>query len=155
MFDAREFPQMAGSIPIEDLEVGMARSLQKVVCDRTIALFAELSTDRNPVHLDEAYARTTMFGGRIAHGMLTASLISAVIGEQLPGHGSVYLRQDLKFLAPVRPGDRVEARVSVAGIDRARRRVTLDCRCTVGVTDVLRGEAVVLAPQRADAVPAG
>ena len=85
----------------------MTRSLSKLITDRDIELFAEVSTDRNPVHLDEQYAQDTIFEGRIAHGMLTAGLISAVIGEQLPGHGTVYLGQSLKFLAPVRPGDRV------------------------------------------------
>lgn len=153
MFDVRESPQVAGSIPIEDLEVGMARSMQKVVSERMIAAFAELSSDHNPVHLDEVYARKTVFGGRIAHGLLTGALISAVIGEQLPGHGSIYLKQDLKFLGPVRPGDCVEARVSVTAIDLEKRRVTLDCCCSVGGSDVLRGEAIVLAPRRADLIP--
>ena len=97
----------------------MARSLSKTIGDREIALFAELSTDHNPVHLDDDYARDTIFQGRIAHGMLTAGLISAVIGEQLPGHGTVYLGQTLKFRAPVRPGDRVEATVAVSGIDHS------------------------------------
>ena len=97
-----------GTIVIEDIEVGMVRTLMKEVTTRDIELFAEVSTDRNPVHLDDAYAADTIFGGRIAHGMLTAGLISAVIGEQLPGHGTVYLGQTLKFLAPVRPGDTVE-----------------------------------------------
>ena len=87
----------------------MTRPLRKQITDRDIELYAEVTTDRNPVHLDEAYARGTMFRGRIAHGMLTAGLISAVIGEQLPGHGTVYLGQTLKFLAPVRPGDEVYA----------------------------------------------
>ncbi|HEU0221142.1 MAG TPA: MaoC family dehydratase [Paracoccaceae bacterium] len=137
-----------GTICIEDIEIGMRRSLAKVITDHDIELFAEVSTDRNPVHLDEAYAQETIFGGRIAHGILTASLISAVIGEQLPGHGTVYLGQTLKFLAPVRPGDRVEASVEVTGIDHARRRVTLDCAARVGDTVVLRGEALVLAPSR-------
>ncbi len=137
-----------GTICIEDLEIGMRRTLEKVVTDRDIELFAEVSTDRNPVHLDEAYAQETIFGGRIAHGMLTAGLISAVIGEQLPGHGTVYLGQTMKFLAPVRPGDRVEAAVEVTGIDHARRRVTLDCAARVGDTVVLKGEALVLAPSR-------
>ena len=94
-----------GTIVIEELEVGMTRHLQKQVTDHDIALFAEVSTDRNPVHLDDDYARDTIFEGRIAHGMLTAGLISAVIGEQLPGHGTVYLGQTLKFMAPVRPRD--------------------------------------------------
>jgi 3-hydroxybutyryl-CoA dehydratase len=137
-----------GTICIEDMEIGMTRYLQKQVTDRDIALFAEVSTDRNPVHLDEQYARDTIFEGRIAHGILTASLISAVIGEQLPGHGAVYLSQSLKFMAPVRPGDMVHAEVRVTAIDHARRRVTLETHCAVGDTVVLKGEALVLAPSR-------
>jgi 3-hydroxybutyryl-CoA dehydratase len=137
-----------GTICIEDLEIGMMRYLKKQVTDRDIELFAEVSTDRNPVHLDEAYAQDTIFEGRIAHGMLTAGLISAVIGEQLPGHGSVYLGQTLKFMAPVRPGDVVLAEVTVREIDHSRRRVTLETRCSVGDTVVLKGDALVLAPSR-------
>jgi 3-hydroxybutyryl-CoA dehydratase len=137
-----------GTICIEDIEIGMVRSLRKTVTDRDIELFAEVSTDRNPVHLDDAYARDTIFQGRIAHGMLTAGLISAVIGEQLPGHGTVYLGQSLKFMAPVRPGDSVLAVVTVTGIDHSRRRVTLETHCAVGDTVVLKGEALVLAPSR-------
>lgn len=140
------FPR--GTICIEDLEIGMSRHLTKVVTDRDIELFAEISTDHNPVHLDEAYARDTIFEGRIAHGMLTAGLISAVIGEQLPGHGTVYLGQSLRFMAPVRPGDCVRAEVKVLSIDHAKRRVTLETLCAVGDTVVLKGEAVVLAPSR-------
>ena len=102
-----------GTICIEDIEIGMTRHLRKVVTDRDIEMFAEVSTDHNPVHLDDDYANDTIFEGRIAHGMLTAGLISAVIGEQLPGHGTVYLGQSLKFLAPVRPGDLVTAQVEV------------------------------------------
>jgi 3-hydroxybutyryl-CoA dehydratase len=138
--------QPRGTIVIEDLEIGMIRSLSKEITDRDIELFAEVSTDRNPVHLDDDYARDTIFEGRIAHGMLTAGLVSAVIGEQLPGHGTVYLGQSLKFLAPVRPGDRVTAEVEVVAIDHSRRRVTLDTRCLVDGKAVLRGEALVLAP---------
>lgn len=137
-----------GTICIEDLEIGMTRQLTKMVTDRDIELFAEVSTDRNPVHLDDDYARDTIFEGRIAHGMLTAGLISAVIGEQLPGHGTVYLGQSLKFMAPVRPGDLVTAEVTVLTIDHAKRRVTLETRCSVGKTVVLKGEALVLAPSR-------
>lgn len=137
-----------GTICIEDMEIGMTRSLRKVITDRDIALFAEVTTDHNPVHLDEAYAQDTMFHGRIAHGMLTAGLISAVIGEQLPGHGAVYLGQSLRFLAPVRPGDLVEAVVKVTAIDPAKRRVTLETQCAVGNTVVVKGEALVLAPSR-------
>lgn len=148
MFDTPTDNLPRGTICVEDLEIGMMRYLQKQVTDRDISLFAEISTDRNPVHLDDDYARDTIFEGRIAHGMLTAGLISAVIGEQLPGHGSVYLGQSLKFMAPVRPGDVVRAEVTVLTIDHGRRRVTLDCRCLVGDTVVLKGEALVLAPSR-------
>jgi 3-hydroxybutyryl-CoA dehydratase len=139
---------LRGTICIEDLEIGMSRDLTKTIEDYDIRLFADISTDRNPVHLDEVYAQETIFGGRIAHGMLTASLISAVIGEQLPGHGTVYLGQTLKFLAPVRPGDDVTAKVTVREIDYAKRRVTLDCVCLVSEKAVLKGEALVLAPSK-------
>ena len=138
--------QPRGTIVIEDLEIGMVRSLQKEITDHDIELFAQVSTDHNPVHLDEDYAQDTIFGGRIAHGMLTAGLISAVIGEQLPGHGTVYLGQSLKFLAPVRPGDVVTAEVEVLTIDHSKRRVQLGTRCMVGGKPVLKGEATVLAP---------
>lgn len=135
-----------GTIFIEDLEIGMMRSLEKKVTDRDIELFAEVSTDRNPVHLDEDFAEGTIFGGRIAHGMLSAGLISAVIGEQLPGHGTVYLSQNLKFIAPVRPGAIVRTEVSVMDIDHSRRRVQLKTECYVGSKLVLKGDATVLAP---------
>lgn len=138
-----------GTIFVEDIEIGMTRALQKQITDRDIALFAEVSTDHNPVHLDDNYARDTIFAGRIAHGMLTAGLISAVIGEQLPGHGTVYMGQTLKFLAPVRPGDTVTAEVEVTALDKAKRRVTLGTRCLVEGKTVLTGEATVLAPSRA------
>ena len=137
-----------GTIVIEDLEIGMSRHLWKTVTIDDIEKFAEVSTDHNPVHLDEDYAKDTIFEGRIAHGMLTAGLISAVIGEQLPGHGTVYLGQTLKFIAPVRPGDRVYTEVTVTDIDYSKRRVTMDCQCRVDEQKVLVGEAVVLAPSR-------
>lgn len=137
-----------GTICIEDLEIGMTRSLQKRITDRDIELFAEVSTDRNPVHLDDGYAQDTIFEGRIAHGMLTAGLISAVIGEQLPGHGTIYLSQNLKFLAPVRPNDLVRAEVSVFEIDYSKRRVKLACICLIDGKPVLKGEATVLAPSK-------
>ncbi|MCH2094644.1 MAG: MaoC family dehydratase [Rhodobacteraceae bacterium] len=137
-----------GTICIEDIEMGMTRHLRKQVTDRDIQMFAEVSTDHNPVHMDDAYAKDTIFQGRIAHGMLTAGLISAVIGEQLPGHGTVYMGQTLKFLAPVRPGDMVYAEVKVSDIDHAKRRVTLECHCAVDGKKVLIGEAKVLAPSR-------
>ena len=135
-----------GTIVIEDIEIGMVRSIRKVVTDRDIELFAEVSTDRNPVHMDEDYARDTIFAGRIAHGMMTARLVSAVIGEKLPGHGTVNLGQSLKFIAPVRPGDMVTAEVEVTAIDYAKSRVRLETRCLVEGKQVLIGEATVLAP---------
>ncbi|WP_432450563.1 MaoC family dehydratase [Aliiroseovarius marinus] len=138
------FPR--GTICIEELEIGMSRHITKEVTDRDIELFAEVSTDRNPVHLDDEFAKDTIFQGRIAHGMLSAGLISAVIGEQLPGHGTIYMGQSLTFLAPVRPGDVVRAEVTVMDIDHAKRRVTLKTECLVNGKPVLKGEAKVLAP---------
>ena len=137
-----------GTICIEDIEMGMTRYIRKVITDRDIEQFAEISTDHNPVHLDDEYARDTIFEGRIAHGMLTAGLVSAVIGEQLPGHGTIYMSQNLEFLAPVRPGDLVHAEVKVVDMVIDKRRVKLDCRCEVKGKNVLVGEAIVLAPSR-------
>ena len=137
-----------GTICIEDIEMGMTRYIRKIITDKDIELFAAISTDHNPVHLDDEYARDTIFEGRIAHGMLTAGLISAVIGEQLPGHGTIYMSQNLKFLAPVRPGDLVHAEVKVVDMLIDKRRVKLDCRCEVNGKNVLVGEAMVLAPSR-------
>ena len=137
-----------GTICIEDIEMGMTRYIRKIITDRDIEQFAEISTDHNPVHLDDEYARDTIFEGRIAHGMLTAGLVSAVIGEQLPGHGTIYMSQNLKFLAPVRPGDLVHAEVKVVDMVIDKRRVKLDCRCEVNGKNVLIGEAMVLAPSR-------
>ena len=149
MFDNGERVDLeTGTICIEDMEIGLSRSVVKTVRDHDIQMFAEVSTDRNPVHLDDAYAADSMFGGRIAHGMLTAGLFSAVIGEQLPGHGTIYLSQTLKFTAPVRPGDTVKATCTVTDMDIGKRRVTLECRASVGDTVVLKGEALVLAPSR-------
>ena len=137
-----------GTICIEDIEMGMTRYVRKIITDQDIEKFAEISTDHNPVHLDDEYARDTIFEGRIAHGMLTAGLVSAVIGEQLPGHGTIYMSQNLKFLAPVRPGDLVHAEVKVIDMVIDKRRVKLDCRCEVNGKNVLVGEAIVLAPSR-------
>jgi len=137
-----------GTIYLEDLTVGLSKSLSKVIGDKEITAFAELSEDHNPLHLDEAYAKTTMFKGRIAHGMLSAALFSAIIGERLPGHGTIYLAQNLSFRAPVRIGDCVTATVTVREIDLAKGRVGLDCVARVGDTVVIKGDALVLAPRR-------
>jgi len=137
-----------GTIYIEDLEVGLSREITKVIGDSEIHAFAELSEDRNPVHLDEAAAAQSVFKERVAHGMLSASLFSAVIGERLPGHGTIYLSQNLKFTAPVRPGDKVTARVSVREINLDKSRVGLDCIALVDDKPVIKGDATVLAPKR-------
>ena len=137
-----------GTICLEDLEIGLSRMLQRKITQNDILLFSKISGDENPVHLDAEYAQQTIFGRRIAHGMLTASLISAVIAEQLPGHGTVYLSQTLKFIRPVLPGQLVTSRVLVTHIEYSNRRVTLDCECKVDEKVVLEGEALVLAPSR-------
>jgi len=146
MIRGQDLPR--GTIYIDELEVDMSRYLEKRIDDAEIHAFAVLSSDHNPVHMDEAYAKGTPFKGRIAHGMLAAGLISAVIGEQLPGHGTIYLEQSLKFTAPVRPGDMVRAEVTVHDIDIHSRKVGLDCVCTVGDTVVVTGKAMVLAQRQ-------
>ena len=142
-----------GTVFIEDMAVGLSCSLVKVVGEHEVAAFAELSEDRNPIHLCDATARASVFGGRVAHGMLSASLFSAIIGERLPGHGTIYLGQSLRFRAPVRVGDAVTATVTVAAVDPARRRATLACEARVGQLVVITGEAEVLVPAREPAAP--
>ena len=133
---------------LEDLEPGMSKVFAKTVTEADLLLFAGVSGDTNPLHLDEEFARDTMFEGRIAHGMLTASLISTVIGTRLPGPGCIYLSQSLKFKAPVRIGDTVAARATVVEIMPERKRVRLHTTCSVGATVVMDGEALILVPSR-------
>jgi 3-hydroxybutyryl-CoA dehydratase len=128
------------------IAVGQRAVQEFPVDDRTIELFGEASTDRNPLHFDDAFGRETPFGGRIAHGMISAAFISAVIGNTLPGHGSIYLSQALKFRAPVRPGDIVRVEVEVLDYDASRRGARLSTRAFVGDTLVVDGEAKVIAP---------
>lgn len=134
---------------IEDIAVGMSANLGKTITEADILLFSAVSTDTNAVHLDEEYGKTTMFGGRIAHGMLSASLISAVLGTRLPGPGVIYLGQSLRFKAPVRIGDTVQARVTVKEVPVDKCRVVLDTVCTVAGKVVIEGEATVMATSRA------
>src|SRR6187455_1204980 len=115
----------------EDLSVGMTETLSKIIASSDVVGFAQLTGDRNPIHLSEHFAAKTQFGGRIAHGLYTASLISAVIGTRLPGPGAVYLSQTLNFKAPVRIGDTVVAAVEVAELIAERLRVKLLCTCRV------------------------
>src|SRR4051794_23387967 len=117
------------------------------VSETTLDAFGTASTDRNPVHFDEAYASETPFRGRIAHGMLTAAFVSAVLGNRLPGPGTIYLSQTLKFRAPVRIGDDVRVEVEVIDYDEARGGTRLSTRAYVGETLVLEGEAKTIAPQ--------
>jgi len=133
---------------IEDLSVGMSASYAKTVSDDDIVRFADISGDTNPVHLDEAYAEKTLFKGRIAHGMLSAAFISTVFGTRLPGAGCIYLSQNLRFRAPVKIGDTVEATVTVTAIDPVKRRVTFSTRCKVADKVVVDGEAELLVPSR-------
>ena len=127
------------------LQVGDTATLTKTITDEDIRAFAALTGDHNPIHLDDEYAATTRFGRRIAHGMLSASLISAVLANELPGRGSVYLSQSLKFLAPVYPGDTVTARVTITKIREDKPIVTLETVCCNQRDEqLLIGEAVVL-----------
>ncbi len=130
----------------KELEVGMSASFRKTITEADIILFSAVSGDINPAHLDEEYAKDTVFKGRIAHGMLSAGLISAALANRLPGPGTIYLSQNLSFRAPVRIGDTVKATVTVKSVLPEKRRVVLETVCTVGDTVVITGEATVLAP---------
>jgi 3-hydroxybutyryl-CoA dehydratase len=133
---------------LEDLAVGQSAERSHVVTEADIAAFAEVSGDFNPVHMDEAFAQATQFKGRIAHGVLSATYISAVLGEMLPGHGAIYISQTLRFRRPVRIGDEVTARVTVTAIDGEKARVSLDTVCLVAGKAVIEGEAVLMVPRR-------
>jgi 3-hydroxybutyryl-CoA dehydratase len=136
---------------LEDLVLGLSRERVRTVAEADIVDFAAVSGDANPLHLDEAYAATTPFKGRIAHGMLGASYLSAILGMDLPGPGAVYLSQTLKFKRPVRIGDDVLSRVTVIAVDGDKGRVTLKTECLVAGKVVIDGEAEVLAPRRSGA----
>ena len=140
---------------IEDITVGMSASLAKTITDADIVLFGAVSMDSNAVHMDEEFGRSTVFGGRIAHGMLSASLISAVLGNRLPGPGVIYMSQAMRFRATVRPGDTVHATVTVKEVIAGKSRVVLDTVCTVGDKVVIDGEAMVMATSRSKREAAG
>lgn len=133
---------------IEDLSVGMSALFAKTVTEADIVLFAGISGDINPVHLNHEFATETMFEGRIAHGMLTASFISTVIGTKLPGPGAIYLKQNLNFRAPVRAGDTVRARATIKEVIAEKNRIVMDTVATVGESVVLDGEALIMVPSR-------
>ena len=133
---------------LEDLSVGQSAESAHTVTDGDIRAFAEVSGDNNPVHLDEDYAAATAFKTRIAHGMLSAGYISAMLGTKLPGPGAIYLSQTMYFKRPVRIGDEVTTRATVSAIDAEKARVTLATVCEVAGKPVVEGEAVVMVPRR-------
>ena len=132
----------------EDLTIGMSAEYRRAISDEEMRLFADLTGDTNPLHFDDDFAAQSRFGGRIVHGMCTASFISTVIGTRMPGPGSIYLSQTLRFTAPVRPGDEVVARAVVDRLIPERRRVEFETTCSVGERIVLTGRALAQVPSR-------
>ena len=133
---------------LEELSVGMQAVFAKTITEADIVLFSGVTGDMNPVHVNEVFAQDTMFKGRIAHGMLTASLISAVLGTKLPGPGCIYIKQDLKFLAPVYAGDTAQAQVTITKIIPEKKRVVAHTTVSVGDKVVCDGEAVMMVKKR-------
>ena len=131
---------------IEELSVGMTAAYAKTITEADILMYAGVSGDTNPIHLNEDFAQQSMFKGRIAHGMLSSSLISTVFGTKLPGPGAIYLKQDLRFLAPVRIGETVEARVHITEIVPEKNRVVAHTVCRVGDKVVVEGQALLFVP---------
>ena len=138
---------MSGAV-FEDLQIGQTASVSKTITEADILLFAAVSTDTNPVHIDAEHAAASPFGERVAHGMLSAGLISAVLGTRLPGPGTIYTGQTLRFRAPVRIGATVTATAEVIALDPAKKRATLKTTCTAAGKVVIEGEATVLVPSR-------
>lgn len=139
---------------LESLAVGMAAEMAKTVTETDVVLYAGITGDFNPVHVNDVEASQSRFGGRIAHGMLSAGFISAVLAMKLPGPGAIYLSQSLRFTKPVRPGDTVTARVEVREVVAEKRRVTLATTCTNQDGEVvIEGEALVLVPARPVTLP--
>jgi 3-hydroxybutyryl-CoA dehydratase len=132
----------------EDLSVGMEATYAKKITEGDVRAFADLSGDINPVHLSDDFAAQTIFKKRIAHGFLTGSLFSTVLGTRLPGPGCIYLSQSLKFRAPVYIGDEVVATLRITGLDADKARATLACDCAVNGKTVLEGEAVMMVDRR-------
>jgi len=133
---------------LEDLEVGMSATTSMVITGEKIDTFAELTGDFNPIHVDEEFAKTTMFGGRIAHGALSASLISAVLGNDLPGPGAVFVELNLRFRRPAMIGDEVIAVAKVSEINEKTGRVRMKCYCEVNGKQICRGDAGVVVKKR-------
>ena len=140
---------MTDSACFEDLAIGQTASLGKTITEADILLFAAVSTDTNPVHINADVAKASIFGERIAHGMLSAGLISAVLGTRLPGPGSIYMSQTLRFSGPVKIGATVTATVEITALNAEKKRATLKTVCTVDGEIVIEGEALVQVPSRA------
>jgi acyl dehydratase len=138
----------SGGYILEELHVGMRAEKLVLVTEERITHFAEASDDFNPVHMDESFAAKTAYRGRIAHGLLSASFGSAVVGTILPGAGAIYLSQTLAFHKPVRIGDTVMARITVSAVDEASARVVLSCEGYVNDERIMDGEATVRVPRR-------
>ena len=135
-------------LTIKELNIGDKASFQKTISETDVYLYAGITGDLNPAHINQVEAETTMFQGRIAHGMLTAGLVSAVLGMQLPGPGSIYLGQELKFLAPVRMGDTIKAEVEVIEKIEEKNRIKLNTICTnQNGVEVLKGIATIVPPK--------
>lgn len=135
-------------LTIKELNIGDKASFQKTITETDVYLYAGITGDLNPAHINQVEAETTMFQGRIAHGMLTAGLVSAVLGMQLPGPGSIYLGQELKFLAPVRIGDTIKAEVEIIEKLEEKNRIKLNTICTnQNGVEVLRGIATIMPPK--------
>jgi 3-hydroxybutyryl-CoA dehydratase len=135
-------------LTIKELNIGDKASFQKTITETDVYLYAGITGDLNPAHINQVEAETTMFQGRIAHGMLTAGLVSAVLGMQLPGPGSIYLGQELKFLAPVRMGDTIKAEVEVIEKIEEKNRIKLNTICTnQNGVEVLKGIATIMPPK--------
>jgi 3-hydroxybutyryl-CoA dehydratase len=137
---------MPSCITFDKLSVGQSASLGKTITEADILLFSAVSMDTNPIHLNEELAEETLFKGRVAHGMLCASLISAVLGTSLPGLGTIYISQSMRFRAPVRIGDTITATVTVAALDHEKKRATMRTMCRVKGKVVIEGEALVIPP---------
>lgn len=132
----------------EDLKEGMTACLGKTITDTDLVMFAGLSMDTNPVHVNEEFGKATMFKGRIAHGMLGAALLSAVFGTRLPGPGCIYVAQSLKFRAPVRIGDTMVARVTVKALNEKKKFADFETVVSVAGKTVIEGEATLMVPSK-------
>lgn len=133
---------------LDELQVGQVATQSKTLTDADVLLFSAVSTDNNPIHINDEYAKTTRFGKRIVHGALSSSLISATLANKLPGTGTIYLGQNTKFVAPVHPGDTVTARLEIIDVDHEKGKVKIQTQCFVGDKLVVDGDALVLAPRR-------